>query len=178
LDESCRFAEAVVDRAVLAVRVRVRAAITSWWPALRRWWRRPTPPPGRRRRCLDWRGLDVAANGRIHWEELPCNALLWDCARIHGAAERFLFLTALWKEVTWLAASEMRSSLIPWFTCQDKQRLVDMCFSGQVDLICMDHATLIRSPIRTFVEWGRTWASLVRQPDPATEYHILRPALD
>jgi hypothetical protein len=41
------------------------------------------------------RGLDVAANGRIHWEELPCNALLWDCARIHGAAERFLFVTAL-----------------------------------------------------------------------------------
>jgi ectoine hydroxylase-related dioxygenase (phytanoyl-CoA dioxygenase family) len=42
---------------------------------------------GRRRRCLDWRGLDVAANGRIHWEEQPCDALLWDCARIHGAAE-------------------------------------------------------------------------------------------
>jgi hypothetical protein len=61
----------------------------------------------------------------------------------------------------------------PLFTSQDKQRPVDLCFSGQADLICMDHATLIRSPARTFVEWGRRWASLVRQPDPATEYHIL-----
>ena len=35
------------------------------------------------------------------------------CGRIRGAAERFLFVTALGKEVTWLAGSEMLSNLTP-----------------------------------------------------------------
>ena len=33
---------------------------------------------GRRRPCLNWRGLDSAATGMIHWEEPPCHALLWE----------------------------------------------------------------------------------------------------
>jgi len=72
------------------------------------------PPPGG--------GKDAAARARIGEDSTlppPGWGAAMPCTFVGGSVARqsdFLFVTALGKEVTWLAGSEMRSNLTPWFT--------------------------------------------------------------